>query len=64
MADVDRQIEEMFEESKVTPPIYWEEEDGETPLGGPLGYTYDFVDTASSPADPVQGPEQREADGK
>jgi len=64
MDDVNRQIEEMFEESKVMPPIYWEEEKGETPLGGPIGYTYDFVDPASGPADSVQGPEQRKADGK
>ena len=64
MADVDRQIEELFEDSEVTPPIYWEEEKGETPLGGPIGYTYDFVDTAPSSTDPVQGSEQRETDGK
>lgn len=36
MKDVDRQIEQMFDESKVDPPIYWEEE-GENPLGGKMG---------------------------
>lgn len=36
MKDVDRQIEQMFEESEVDPPIYWEEE-GEGPLGGNMG---------------------------
>ena len=65
MQGVDRQIEELNPEPvKLAEPIYWEEEKGETPLGGPIGYTYDFVDTASSPAGTVQGAEQREADGE
>jgi hypothetical protein len=63
MDDVNRQIEEMFEESKVMPPIYWEQEKGETPLGGPIGYTYDFVDDEPSGSDTVQRPEQRPSDG-
>mgnify|MGYP006897560678 CR=1 FL=1 len=44
MADVDEQIEEMFYEPEIEPPLYWEETEGETPLGGPLGYTYKFYD--------------------
>ena len=64
MQDVDQQIEEMFEDPEIAPPIYWEEEEGETPLGGPIGYTYDFVDPTPGPADPLQGSEQRETDGK
>lgn len=64
MADVNRQIEEMSKDPEVASPIYWEEEEGETPLGGPIGYTYDFVDPAPSSTDPVQGSEQRETDGK
>ena len=44
MRDVDRQIEEMFYEPEIQPPLYWEEGEGETPLGGPLGYTYEFDD--------------------
>lgn len=42
MKNVDRQIEEMFYESEIEPPVYWEETEGETPLGGPIGYTYRF----------------------
>ena len=64
MADVNRQIEEMSKDPEVASPIYWGEEEGETPLGGPIGYTYDFVDPAPSSTDPVQGSEQRETDGK
>jgi hypothetical protein len=36
MDEVDRQIEQMFEESEVDPPVYWEEE-GNGPLGGNMG---------------------------
>lgn len=57
MQDVDQQIEEMFEESKITPPIYWEQEKGETPLGGLIGYTYEFADDGPGSSDTVQGPE-------
>jgi len=62
MADVDRQIEEMFYEPEIEPPLYWEETEGETPLGGPLGYTYHF-DDAPGGADPIQGAEQRSPNG-
>lgn len=44
MEDVDRQIEDILVESEMDPPLYWEEETGETPLGGAMGYTYDFYD--------------------
>ena len=36
MRDVDRQIAELFEESEVTPPLFTEELEGETPLGGEM----------------------------
>ena len=65
MQGVDRQIEELNPEPvRIAEPIYWEEEEGETPLGGPIGYTYDFVDPAPSSTGPAQGSEQRETDGK
>ena len=63
MQDVDRQIGEMFYETEIEPPLYWEEEEGETPLGGPMGFSYDFDNTPSS-SDSVQGTEQREGDGE
>lgn len=56
MKGVDRQIEEMSHEPSIEPPLYWEQEEGETPLGGALGYTYEFDDAPSS-TDPVQGAE-------
>lgn len=56
MADVDRQIEEMSYEPEIEPPLYWEEEEGETPLGGPMGFSYDF-DNPPSGSGSVQGPE-------
>ena len=56
MRDVDKLIEEMLEEPTVKPPIYWEEEEGETPLGGSFGYNYELDDAPGS-ADPLQGPE-------
>ena len=56
MKDVDRQIEEMRHEPEIDPPLYWSQEEGETPLGGPLGYDYEF-DNAPGGADPVQGAE-------
>ena len=34
MQDVDLQIEEMFLESKIEPPVFSEELEGETLLGG------------------------------
>jgi len=57
MADVDKQIEEMFYEPEIDPPLYWEEEEGETPLGGPMGLSYEFVDRQGGSSDPLQGPE-------
>ena len=45
MADVDEQIKEINPEPvEIAEPIYWEEKEGETPLGGPMGFTYDFVE--------------------
>ena len=56
MRSVDAQAADLTPEPEVTPPLYWEEEEGETALGGAFGYTYKF-DDAPSGADPVQGPE-------
>ena len=56
MRNVDHQAAELTSEPEVVKPLYWEEEEGETALGGPLGYTYKF-DDAPSGADPLQGPE-------
>ena len=53
MEDVDQQAKELTPEPKVVKPLYWEEEEGETPLGGPMGFRYDFVDDARSGSDPV-----------
>jgi len=50
---VDQQAREMTPEPEVVKPIYWGEEEGETPLGGPLGYTYQFNDGPSG-TDSVQ----------
>ncbi len=36
MKDVDKQIEELFVESEVDPPVFSEEIEGQTPLGGKL----------------------------
>ena len=56
MRSVDAQAADLTPEPEVIKPVYWEEEEGETALGGPLGYTYRF-DDASGGADPVQGSE-------
>ena len=56
MRRVDKQAKDLTPEPEVKAPLYWEQEEGETPLGGPLGYTYRFDDSRSS-SDPVQGPE-------
>jgi len=53
MASVDKQAEALTPEPKVLPPLYWEEKEGETPLGGPFGYTYKFND-APGGSDPIQ----------
>jgi len=42
MRSVDAQAADLTPEPEVVKPIYWEEEEGETALGGPLGYTYRF----------------------
>ncbi len=44
MKDVDRQIEEMFEESEIDPPIFSEEIDGETGLGGRMELRAPWLD--------------------
>ena len=58
MDEVDRQIEELNPNPvELTKPIYWEEEEGETPLGGPIGISSTYTDNAPGGADPLQGPE-------
>ena len=43
MQDVDRQVKKLNPNPvEVVEPVYWEEEKGETPLGGTIGYTYEF----------------------
>ena len=44
MKDVDRQSRKLTPEPEVVKPLYWGEDEGETPLGGALGYTYKFDD--------------------
>ena len=44
MKDVDKQSRELTPEPAVVKPLYWEHEEGETPLGGAFGYTYKFDD--------------------
>jgi len=56
MRSVDAQAAALTPEPEIIKPVYWEEETGETALGGPLGYTYRF-DDAPGGADSVQGPE-------
>ena len=56
MRSVDAQAADLTPEPEIAPPLYWEEEEGETPLGGAFGYTYKF-DDAPGGADSVQGPE-------
>ena len=56
MINVDQQAKDLTPPPEVVKPIYWGEEEGETPLGGPIGFTYKFDDAPSS-ADPLQGPE-------
>jgi len=54
MRDVDEQIEELNPEPvTLTKPIYWEEEEGETPLGGPIGISSTYTDNAPSSTDPL-----------
>ena len=56
MRSVDAQAADLTPEPEIIKPLYWEEEEGETALGGPLGYTYK-LDDAPGGTDPVQGPE-------
>ena len=56
MRSVDTQAADLTPEPEIIKPVYWEETEGETALGGPLGYTYRF-DDAPGGADPVQGAE-------
>ncbi len=49
MKDVDRQIEELFLESEVDPPVFSEELEGETPLGGKLGLRAPWLDEDDNP---------------
>lgn len=44
MRDVDRQIEEMFLESEITPHSFTEELEGETPLGGEMRLQAPYMD--------------------
>ena len=56
MRSVDTQAADLTPEPEIIKPVYWEETEGETALGGPLGYTYRF-DDAPGGADPIQGAE-------
>lgn len=44
MQDVDLQIEELFIESEIDPPIFSEELEGETPLGGRMRLRAPWLD--------------------
>jgi hypothetical protein len=44
MKDVDKQIKDMFYESEVDPPVFSEEEEGETPLGGKMRLRAPWLD--------------------
>jgi len=44
MRDVDVQIEELLEPSEVDKPIFTEEKEGETPLGGPMELRAPWLD--------------------
>ena len=44
MQDVDKQIEEMFLESTVEPPVFSEELEGETLLGGRMELRAPWLD--------------------
>ena len=44
MQDVDQQIEEMFLESEIDPPVFSEELEGETPLGGRMRLRAPWLD--------------------
>ena len=42
--EVDRQIEEMFLESEIDPPVFSEEPEGKTPLGGKMELRAPWLD--------------------
>jgi hypothetical protein len=45
MRDVDRQIAELNPDPvELVAPVYWEEQTGDTPLGGAMGLTYEFTE--------------------
>jgi len=44
MKDLDEQIEEMFHDSRIDPPVFSEEVEGETPLGGTMRLRAPWVD--------------------
>ena len=49
MADVDKQIKDMFLESEIEPPVFSEELEGETPLGGKLELRAPWLDEDDNP---------------
>ena len=49
MKDVDRQIEELFLESEVDLPVFSEEPEDETPLGGKLELRAPWLDEDDNP---------------
>lgn len=49
MKEVDKQIEEMSLESEVDPPVFSEELEGETPLGGKLKLRAPWLDEDDNP---------------
>lgn len=53
MREVDDQVKELTPVPQIVKPLYWEEEEGETPLGGPMGFSYDFIDDSGSSSDSV-----------
>lgn len=44
MEEVDRQIEKIFLESEIDPPVFSEQEDGETPIGGRMELRVPWLD--------------------
>ena len=44
MQDVDQQIEDLFLESEIDPPVFSEELEGETPLGGRMRLRAPWLD--------------------
>jgi len=45
LKDVDKRTKKLNDQPiDIAKPVYWEEETGETALGGPIGYRYEFKD--------------------